>query len=141
MAQRILIVDDELHLIHVLSYKLKKAGYELLAAHNGRDGFELACQHKPDLVLTDYQMPVLNGFEMAVKLRENPDTAGVPLIMLTARGHKILPEQLAQTNIKVLMAKPFSSLQLLEAVADILVPSAAATPQGTDPATGEDHDR
>lgn len=120
MPKTILVVDDELHLVHIVSYKLKKMGYTVVTAHNGRDGYDLACQHKPDAVVTDYQMPVMDGFEMALQLRANPGTAEIPLIMLTARGHKIPPSDLIKTNIKNLMAKPFSALQLVENVAEIL---------------------
>lgn len=118
--KKILVVDDELHLVHIVSYKLKQMGYDLVTAHNGRDGFELACQHKPDLIVTDFQMPVLDGYEMATRLLANPDTAQIPIIMLTARGHKLSPSALAKTNIQTLMAKPFSARQLVEHVAELL---------------------
>lgn len=120
MPKKILVVDDELHLVHIVCYKLKQMGYAVVTAHNGRDGYELACQHKPDAVVTDYQMPVMDGFEMAVQLRANPNTAEIPLIMLTARGHKIPTSDLVKTNIKNLMAKPFSALQLIENVAELI---------------------
>lgn len=120
MPKKILVVDDELHLVHIVCYKLKQMGYTVITAHNGRNGYELACQHKPDAIVTDYQMPVMDGFEMAVQLGANPDTAKIPLIMLTARGHKIPPSDLIKTNINSLMAKPFSALQLIDNVAELL---------------------
>jgi len=118
--QKILIVDDEVHLVHILSFKLSQSGYELLTANNGQDGYELACQHQPDVVVTDFQMPVMDGFEMAKRLRANPLTVDIPLIMLTGRGHKISPEELAQTHIKIMMAKPFSANQLVKNVVQVL---------------------
>jgi len=129
MTKKILVVDDELHLVHIVCYKLKKMGYDVVTAHNGRDGYQLACQHKPDAIVTDYQMPVMDGFEMAVQLRANPDTTAIPLIMLTARGHKIPPSQLTQTNIRNMMAKPFSAIQLIENLTELLLSS---DPQSND---------
>lgn len=123
MAKKILIVDDELHLVHILTFKLQQAGYHVFSAHNGHDGYELACQQKPDLIVTDYQMPVMDGFEMAVRLRANASTEQIPVIMLTARGHKIPPSDLAKTNVKIMMAKPFSALELAENVSDLLGPN------------------
>ncbi len=120
MTQKVLVVDDDLHLVHIVSYALKRAGYELLTAHNGRDGYETACKHSPNLVITDFQMPGMNGFEMAVQLRDNTDTAHVPVIMITARGHKIPPNDLSRTNIQAMLAKPFSARDLVERVNDFL---------------------
>ena len=122
MARKILVVDDELHLVHILTFRLKKAGYETLTAHNGRDGLQLADQHKPDLIVTDFQMPVMSGFDMAVSLQNTAETSEIPLIMLTARGHKIPPSDLAKTNIKSLMAKPFSARELIDNITELLGP-------------------
>ena len=120
MPQKILVIDDEVHLVHIVAYALKKVGYELLTAHNGRDGYELACKHTPDLVITDFQMPGMNGFEMAVQLRDNSDTAQIPIIMITARGHKIPPNDLSRTNIQSMLPKPFSARDLVERVNGLL---------------------
>ena len=57
MIKRILVLDDDLHMVHIVSYKLRQQGYEVLTAHNGRDGYQLACQEKLDLVVTDFQIP------------------------------------------------------------------------------------
>lgn len=120
MAMKILVVDDDLHMVHAISYKLRQQDYEVFTAHNGRDGFDLACQCKPDLVVTDFQMPVMSGFEMAVLLGSSPESSELPVIMLTARGHKIPPAEMAKTNIKALMAKPFSSRELIHKIAEYL---------------------
>lgn len=118
--QTILIADDELHLTHIVGLKLRQAGFEVLIANNGEEGLELAAQSKPDLVITDYQMPRVDGFEMCVQLYESPATAQTPVIMLTARGHKLAPGQLQQTNIQRLMEKPFSARELVGTVKELL---------------------
>lgn len=139
MAKKVLILDDDLHMVHILSYKLRQEGYEVLTAHNGRDGYQIACREKPDLVVTDFQMPIMSGFEMAMKLRENPDTAELPLIMLTARGHKILPSELAKTNIRSLMAKPFSARELVQNVTEQFGYDTEAADDHVDHDDGDSH--
>lgn len=115
-----MLADDEAYVTTTLAMKLRKAGYEVITASNGEEGFMLASQNLPDLIVTDYQMPILSGFEMAAKLKQEERTAGVPLIMLTARGHHLSAEQLAQTNIRVLLAKPFSAMEVVAKVDELL---------------------
>ena len=139
MVKKILILDDDLHMVHILSYKLQKEGYEVLTAQNGRDGYQMACQEKPDLVVTDFQMPIMSGFEMAIKLRDNPDTAELPLIMLTGRGHKILPAELAKTNIRSLMVKPFSAKELVQNITEQFEHDTEAAEDSVDKNDGDSH--
>lgn len=77
----------------------------------------------PDLIVTDLQMPMMSGLEMAIKMREFAPTAHVPVIMLTARGYIAANDELAKTNIKQLMPKPFGAAQLLERVQALLAAS------------------
>jgi DNA-binding response OmpR family regulator len=118
--KKILVVDDEAHIVHVVSLKLTNAGYEVMTAHDGEEALELALQDPPDLIITDLQMPYLSGVELCVQLRENAKTSGIPAIMLTARGYALPQDELAKTNIKSVMSKPFSPRQVLEA-ADALL--------------------
>jgi two-component system phosphate regulon response regulator PhoB len=119
-ARRIIVADDESYVTTVLASKLRAAGHQVLTAHNGEEAFLLATQTSPDLIVTDYQMPILSGYEMSVKLKQDQRTARVPVLMLTARGHHLSPEQLALTNIRVLCAKPFSAREILTKVDEIL---------------------
>jgi CheY-like chemotaxis protein len=64
MANKVLVADDEIHIIHVVAIKLRNNGYEVIAANNGAEAYELACRERPDIVVTDYQMPLLTGFEL-----------------------------------------------------------------------------
>ncbi|RMH24206.1 MAG: response regulator [Planctomycetota bacterium] len=112
----ILVVDDEAHITRVVSLKLRNAGYTVLTAADGEEGLEAALQHTPDLIITDMQMPYLTGLEMARRLREHRATAGIPLIMLTARGFGLTPDDMAETNIKKMMSKPFGPRDLLRQV-------------------------
>ncbi len=110
---RIIIADDESHITHLLSYKLKQAGHDVLVANDGQAAFDLISKILPDLVITDLQMPVMDGYEIAVKLKTQAKTQKIPLMMLTALGHKLTPQQLAATNIKHLISKPFSARDLI----------------------------
>lgn len=121
----LLIADDEPHIRHLVGTKLKNAGYHVLTASNGKDCLALAREHKPDLIVTDYQMPVLTGYEMSIQLAADEQTAGIPIILLTARGHKLTPEELAATGIRLLLAKPFSPNDLINKVQGMLQKEAA----------------
>jgi two-component system phosphate regulon response regulator PhoB len=105
-----------MHIVHVLTLKLRNAGFDVRTAGDGEEGSELATQDPPDLIITDLQMPYLNGLEMCAKLKKHPATASVPAIMLTARGHALAPADLATTNIRLVLSKPFSPRQVLEEV-------------------------
>src|SRR5947207_10179723 len=88
MAQTILIIDDEPELIKLLDYNLTKAGYLALSAKDGASGLEAARKHVPALVILDVMMPGLDGWEVCKKLRAEPSTAALPLLMLTAKGEE-----------------------------------------------------
>jgi CheY-like chemotaxis protein len=120
MAQLILVVDDEAPIVQVLSMKLRNAGYEVMAAADGEEGFELACDRIPDLVITDFQMPYMTGLELCRALAGNVATAHVPVLMLTARGFALDDDDLAIGNIRDVLSKPFSPRSVLRQVEDLL---------------------
>lgn len=117
---RVLVVDDEAHITHVVSLKLRNAGFDVRTAGDGEEALELATSDPPDLLITDLQMPYLSGLELCVKLKAHAATAALPAIMLTARGHALTATDLQNTNIRLVMSKPFSPRQILEKVEEIL---------------------
>lgn len=119
-AHRILVVDDEQHIVQVVRMKLQNAGYEVITAVDGEEGFELASQHRPDLVITDFQMPYMTGLELCQAMAKNPDTKSIPVIILTARGYALDDQDLQIGNITDVMSKPFSPRSILERVEEIL---------------------
>ena len=119
-GKKVLVVDNEIHIVHVVSIKLRNNGYEVIAAENGAEAFELACQKKPDIIVTDYQMPVMTGTELVKKLRENEETSKIPVIMLTARNLMLEDQQKDQMQISAFLSKPFSPKELLRTIEDIL---------------------
>jgi len=116
----ILVIDDEVHITRVVSLKLRNAGYAVLTAADGEEGYEQAVQHTPDLIITDLQMPYLTGIEMARKLRGHRATSRTPVIMLTARGFGLTQEDIAGTNIIEMISKPFGPSALLDRVNQLL---------------------
>jgi CheY-like chemotaxis protein len=120
VAHYVLVADDEFYITSLVALKLRQAGYEVTTVDNGAQALAKATERKPDLVITDYQMPAMNGYEFAVALKSNPATADVPLVLLSARSHLLEGEQIEQTNIKQIVAKPFSPRNLLATVNELL---------------------
>jgi CheY-like chemotaxis protein len=121
MAERkVLVADDEIHIIHVVTIKLRNNGYEVLSAENGNDAFAMACKEKPDIIVTDFQMPGMTGLELVRRLRQNETTKDIPVIMLTARGFAVEDREKEELEISELLSKPFSPKELLRSIEDIL---------------------
>ena len=118
--KKVLVVDDEIHIVHVVTIKLRNNGYDVISAENGADALLLAQSESPDVIITDYQMPMMDGLEFVEKLRLNDRTKKIPVIMLTARSFAITPEKQQQLQISDCLSKPFSPRELLNNVEDIL---------------------
>ncbi len=123
--RKALVVDDEFHIVQVVSIKLKNNGFDVTTAENGQLAYDLACEVKPDVIITDYQMPVMSGVEFIEKLRSNPDTAQIPVIMLTARGFAIEDDRKEKLQVAAYLSKPFSPREVLQTVDDVLKQTAS----------------
>ena len=113
MAEKILVVDDETNIVEILTYNLRKAGYETIEAYDGETGLKMAQEENPDLVMLDIMMPKMDGYEVCRQLRL---TSQVPVIMLTARAEetdKVLSFELGADDY---ITKPFSVRELLARV-------------------------
>jgi two-component system, OmpR family, alkaline phosphatase synthesis response regulator PhoP len=124
-AKTILVADDESHILHVVSMKLRNAGYNVVTAHDGQEALEAALAEPPDLIITDYHMPQLSGLELCQRLKQQPSTSHIPAIMLTARGYSLDPADTASSGILRMLSKPFSPRQLLTTVNEVLEKQAA----------------
>ncbi len=118
----ILVCDDEAPIRQIIAHKLRSAGHTVREVRNGQEGLDAVIREglKPDLILSDFQMPVLSGLDMCKRLRESPPGADIPVLMLTARGYVLDESDLARTNIRAVIAKPFGVKQLLERVETLL---------------------
>jgi two-component system alkaline phosphatase synthesis response regulator PhoP len=120
MTKKVLVADDEVHIIHVVAIKLRNNGYEVVTADNGAEAFALACEDKPDIIVTDYQMPRMTGLELVERLRQCEQTRDIPVIMLTARNFAISQQQREELQISECISKPFSPKELLGNIEDVL---------------------
>jgi two-component system alkaline phosphatase synthesis response regulator PhoP len=118
--KKVLIVDDEIHIVHVVAIKLRNNGYEVISADNGAEAFNLALKEKPDIIVTDFQMPTMTGMELVEKLRQHDETKDIPVIVLTARSFAIPQEQQKKLQISGCLSKPFSPKELLGDIEDVL---------------------
>lgn len=124
--KKILVADDETHILHVVSLKLRNAGFVVVTARDGQEALEMAQADRPDLIITDYHMPQLSGLELCQRLKQDPATTGIPAIMLTARGYHLEPSDTEQSGILRMLSKPFSPRQLLTTVNEVLEQATAA---------------
>ncbi len=121
MAEKtILVADDESHILNVVSLKLRNAGFRVITAADGQEALEVAGAEKPDLLITDYHMPRLSGIELCRRLKQDPRTASIPAIMLTARGYHLEEQDHSDHGILEMMSKPFSPRHLLATVNQVL---------------------
>jgi CheY-like chemotaxis protein len=127
--KKVLVVDDEVHIVHVVAIKLRNNDYEVISAENGAEAFELACSEKPDIIVTDFQMPVMTGLELVEKIRQCDALKDIPVIMLTARSFAIEEQQQEDLQISQCLSKPFSPKELLENIEDILYHRAVVNSQ------------
>lgn len=116
---KILIVDDEKDVVELLQFLLEKDGHEVLSANNGKDGLDLALKNRPDLMLLDVMMPLMDGYTVQTKLEEAPEGKSIPIIVLTAKGQ--LKDAFGKApNVKAYLEKPFDPKALRAKIAESL---------------------
>lgn len=120
MPKTILIIDDEPELIKLLDYNLTRAGYLVLSARNGESGLASARQHAPDLIILDVMMPEMDGWEVCRRLRQEPATAAVPLLMLTAKAEESDRVVGLELGADDYVTKPFGVKELVARVKALL---------------------
>jgi chemotaxis protein histidine kinase CheA len=118
--RRALVVDDSLSVRKTLSQLLSDAGYEVRTARDGFDALEQLAREKADIVLTDLEMPNLNGLDLTRRLRETPAFSALPVIMITSRGTDKHRDGAEQVGVSAYLTKPYSDGQLLGQVRDLL---------------------
>jgi two-component system, OmpR family, alkaline phosphatase synthesis response regulator PhoP len=117
---KILIVDDEKDIVDLVAYNLEKEGYETLKALDGEKALQLVRTKAPDLVVLDLMLPGIQGLEVCKRIREVPETAAVPIIMLTAKGEEIDKVLGLEVGADDYITKPFSVKELLARVKAVL---------------------
>jgi DNA-binding response OmpR family regulator len=119
MPKTVLVVDDEADIVRCIRAVLEKDGYRVLTASDGAEGLDVLKTNTPDLMIVDLTMPVMNGWRMCMKVREDARFKDTPVIVLSALiESEHLPEQFEPASIY--MVKPFDIFQLLAKVKELL---------------------
>jgi len=121
---RILVVDDEIYIVHILDFSLGMEGYEVTTALDGEQALERVAEQKPDLIVLDIMMPTLNGLEAArqirLTLKSNDETKDIPVILLSAKGRNVDQKTGFEVGADDYITKPFSPRKLVERINAIL---------------------
>ena len=117
---RILVVDDEIYIVHILDFSLGMEGYEVITALDGEQALEKARSEKPDLIVLDIMMPKLDGYETCKRLKADPETKDVPVILLSAKGRNVDQKVGFEVGADDYITKPFSPRKLVERINAIL---------------------
>ncbi|MFH1767612.1 MAG: response regulator [Candidatus Omnitrophota bacterium] len=124
MAKKILIVDDEKHIILLLKTRLERANYEVITAYNGKECIEKLVSERPDLIILDIMMPVMDGYSTLIAMKEMRAVAEeeekIPVIVLSARADSGVRELVEQEEIVDYVLKPFKADQLMARIKEIL---------------------
>jgi DNA-binding response OmpR family regulator len=117
---RILIVEDEANIVKLISIRLERLGHSINSADNGIAALDIAREITPDLILLDVMIPMLNGFQVLQRLKADPATAPIPVLMLTARGHERDIVAGLEGGADDYIVKPFSFPELIARVSTAL---------------------
>lgn len=118
MSERkcVLLVDDEPDILRTVVFRLKKAGYQIITAENGKTGLELARKERPDLILLDLRVPVMDGCEVCQRLKSDDNFKEIPVIFLTASMVDKITDKIKEFGAEDYIIKPFESEELLNKV-------------------------
>ena len=123
MPKTVMLCDDEVHILRAAEYKIRRAGYRVRTAVDGEEAWQAIQEHCPDILITDCQMPRLDGFGLIERVRGNAVTATMPIFMLTAKGFEIDGGDTGKWGLRGVVAKPFSPRELLDLVAAAIGPA------------------
>jgi CheY-like chemotaxis protein len=119
----ILLVDDEFSLLENLTEMLEDEGYRIVSASNGRDGLACAQTEKPDLIITDFMMPIADGRDLVRELRSLPEARSIPVMMMSATVKDVaLADGDGRLDVAAFIRKPFQWKRLLDTVVRLIGP-------------------
>lgn len=120
MTKRILVVEDTEDNRKILRDLLTSAGFELIEATDGESGIRMASEEKPDLILMDIQLPLVNGYEATRRIKANPETGNIPILAVTSYALSGDEAKAMEAGCDGYIAKPFSPRNLLAKVREFL---------------------
>lgn len=120
MAKKILIVDDELDILEVLTFRLNKDGYSVATAVSGEEALEQLEKEVPALILLDLRMPGIDGYEICKRMKTDKKWKHIPIIMLTASSMLKVEKAVEKYNVEGFLIKPFDYEKLLEKIKKLI---------------------
>lgn len=120
MSEKVLIVDDEPHIVTSLRFLMQQAGLEIITCDDGLIALDVIRKQRPQLVLLDVMLPTMDGLQVLKALRDDPDTCHIKIIMLTAKGRADDIEQGMNAGADLYITKPFSTRSLMNDVRKLL---------------------
>jgi DNA-binding response OmpR family regulator len=120
MSKKVLIVDDEPGIIVALQFLMEQNGYATMVAFSGEEAMEAVAQHHPDLILLDIMLPVVDGFEVCQRVRENPDWNDIRIVLVTALGSEVNVTKGLDLGADAYLTKPFSNADLVAKVKELM---------------------
>ncbi len=117
---KILVVDDEIYIVHILDFSLGMEGYEVVTALDGEQALEKRKVEKPDLIVLDIMMPKLDGYEVCKAIKSDPETRQIPVILLSAKGRNVDQKMGFDVGADDYITKPFSPRKLVERINQLL---------------------
>ena len=120
MPKKILIVDDEPGIIVPVQFLMEQNGYDVMVAFSGEEAMEIIAEKKVDLILLDIMLPVIDGFEVCQRVRENPQWNKIKIILLTALGSDANVEKGLALGANAYITKPFSNIEIVDKVKELL---------------------
>jgi twitching motility two-component system response regulator PilG len=118
--KKILIVEDEESLLKLESILLTSRGYEVVGAADGVAALEQVVSTRPDLVILDIMLPEIDGFEVCRRIKQNPETAHIPVMMLTAKKSEQDCDRGMAAGASAYVTKPFKSAKIIEIIQELL---------------------
>jgi two-component system alkaline phosphatase synthesis response regulator PhoP/two-component system response regulator VicR len=113
---KILVCDDERHIVRLIQVNLERQGWQVVTAYDGKEGLEKVRSEKPDLCVLDVMMPYMDGFEVLKTLRREPETESIPVIMLTAKAQDKDVFEGYHYGADMYLTKPFNPMELVSFV-------------------------
>ena len=122
MAKKILLVDDSASVRQVVGIALRREGYETVEAANGKEALAVLDQGKLNLIISDVNMPVMNGIAFVKAVKQHPTCKFTPIVMLTTEGQDDMKQAGKAAGAKAWIVKPFNPPQLLDVVSKLILP-------------------
>ena len=120
MPKKILVVDDEPDILRIVTFRLEKTGYEVITAINGQEALDLIEKDKPDLILLDLRLPIIDGYEVCRHLKGDKELKKIPVILLTASAVRDVEKKAKELNAEAYITKPFEPTELLKKIKKFL---------------------